>query len=313
MKQFTISLFAILLPMALGSPTDKPVAGNSPPLSSYSQSKPLLAAASLPWHGSPRLVYDDSFRDQGMVGSYNWSGYAATNETGTVTYVAGTWTVPTVSASENNQAQYSAIWVGIDGFDSGTVEQLGTMQAVENVETESRGGKVSIETEYLYEAWVEMYPAGMVVLSSTTPGMSGSGTVNPGDTITASVTWNGGTSYSLSMTDAKEGWTYGPVAWKGSKSAEQNSAEWIVEAPSSNSGILPLADFGTEVFSACNATITGQNGNAEGTIGDFLPTLEDTIMVSERGDQDMAVPAPSNTAITSAATGFNDTWHSSGP
>jgi hypothetical protein len=47
--------------------------------------------------------------------STNWSGYAVTATAGTVSYVAGTWTVPTVTASSTSKSGYCAVWVGIDG------------------------------------------------------------------------------------------------------------------------------------------------------------------------------------------------------
>src|SRR5262249_51366396 len=51
--------------------------------------------------------------------SPNWSGYvAATNlsdpQNDSVTYVAGTWTVPTVTATSGNTDSFA--WVGIDGY-----------------------------------------------------------------------------------------------------------------------------------------------------------------------------------------------------
>ena len=51
--------------------------------------------------------------------------------------------MPTVSGSGPT---YSSVWVGIDGYSSNTVEQIGTEQDV------SANGKTS------YYAWYEMYP-----------------------------------------------------------------------------------------------------------------------------------------------------------
>jgi len=64
--------------------------------------------------------------------STNWSGYAAqTNlnnpQSGAVTGVGGSWIVPTVMGNG-----YSAVWVGIDGYSSPTVEQLGTEEDIVN-------------------------------------------------------------------------------------------------------------------------------------------------------------------------------------
>ena len=64
--------------------------------------------------------------------SENWSGYVAATslsdpESDSVTAVSGSWVVPTVSSSSGSTS-YSAVWVGIDGFSNGTVEQIGTSQ-----------------------------------------------------------------------------------------------------------------------------------------------------------------------------------------
>jgi hypothetical protein len=295
MKILISSLSLSFLALTLVASTETISNGNSLQRSDC-QLKPLPASARLAWHGGPRLVYDDSLREQGLVGSYNWSGYAATNAlvsgTGGVSYVAGTWIVNAVTG---NSGQYAAVWVGIDGFDSSTVEQLGTLAYI----TATGFGR-NAKTEAQYYAWVEMYPAGMYQIPLA---------VNPGDSITASVTWKPGTtSYEVYMKDNTTGLSYGPTPWTGSSSAKQNSAEWIVEAPSSNFGILPLADFGTELFSSCTATIADQNDGANAGIDSFA-TLEDIIMVSERGNQAMAA-----TVVGSLyTTGFSDKWDSSGP
>ena len=60
--------------------------------------------------------------------SSNWSGYAAeTNlaspQSGAVSDVTGTWQVPFVTGTIN---AWSSAWVGIDGYASNSVEQLGT-------------------------------------------------------------------------------------------------------------------------------------------------------------------------------------------
>ena len=136
-----------------------------------------------------------------------------------------------------------------------------------------------------------MYPAGMVELP---------GTVKPGDVVTASVTWLGGGNCSLYMEDPAEGWTYGPVNVGGSSSAQDMSAEWVVEAPSSYSGVLPLADFLTPVeFTGCSATISG----ATGPINDSAFTWDSMTMVTRSGTV-KAQPTP----LGSGGSSFSVTW-----
>ena len=100
--------------------------------------------------------------------STNWSGYAATGST--YTSVASSWTEPTGTCKSGDQ--YSSFWVGLDGYNSNSVEQTGT-------DTDCAGRTPQ------YYAWYEMYPAGSVEINDT---------VKPGDKISASVTFSGTSS-----------------------------------------------------------------------------------------------------------------------
>src|SRR5947209_13321704 len=96
--------------------------------------------------------------------STNWAGYAVTTGAGGVSQVAGGWVVPPVASTVSG---YSSAWVGIDGYNSSSVEQLGT------------------DSDYVngvahYYAWYEMYPNPSVNLSLT---------IRPGDAISASVSF----------------------------------------------------------------------------------------------------------------------------
>jgi len=172
------------------------------------------------------------------VSSTNWSGYAAETNlnapaANAVTRVSGSWTVPTVTGNTN---AYSSVWVGIDGYSSSSVEQLGTEQDT------SKSGAAT------YYAWWEMYPNPSIKISSLT--------ISPGDTISASVTYSSG-AFTLQLTDNTTGKSFSTTQ---SATAQRSSAEWIVEAPSSFSGVLPLANFGTANISGAQATISGTTG-----------------------------------------------------
>ncbi len=177
--------------------------------------------------------------------SSNWSGYAAeTNlnnpKSGSVSAVSGTWTVPTVTGSGT---AYSAVWVGIDGYNSSSVEQLGTEEDTVNGQAQ-------------YSAWYEMYPADSV----TIPSMA----IHPGDVMTASVVYDTATKqypsgyFVLSMTDTTTKQSFSID--EANSGYQRSSAEWVVEAPSSNSGVLPLADFSPVTFTNASATINGVTG-----------------------------------------------------
>ena len=165
-----------------------------------------------------------SVRD-GSTTSTNWSGYVLTGGTGAFSSVSSSWTEPAASCSSGTQ--YAAFWVGLDGYNSNSVEQTGT-------DSDCSGGTPD------YYGWYEMYPADPVYFTNP---------VAPGDSLSASVTVSG-TSYTLTLTDSTQGWTQ---TENESGSYADSSAEVITEAPSSSQGPLPLADFGTISYSASAA------------------------------------------------------------
>src|SRR5689334_9151091 len=65
------------------------------------------------------------------VTSTNWSGYSVTGANGSVNDVKGTWTVPSV-VNCTSANQYASFWIGIDGYESNTVEQIGTDSDCQN-------------------------------------------------------------------------------------------------------------------------------------------------------------------------------------
>jgi hypothetical protein len=198
--------------------------------------------------------------------STNWSGYAATS--GTYNSVSASWTQPAGTCSRGDQ--YAAFWVGLDGYNSNSVEQTGS-------EVDCIGSRAE------YYAWYEMYP---------NPSYSYSNTVRAGDHFTASVTYEGNNTYSLYIADSTEGWSHTTMA---SLSAPRSSAEVIVEAPccTYSGGILPLADFGTMSFSGSSA-----NGGALGNAGG----VTQIIMVDNSGR-----PKDSISSL-SGGTSFSATW-----
>ena len=202
--------------------------------------------------------------------STNWSGYAATGSN--FTSVASSWTEPTGTCNTSG-AQYSSFWVGLDGYNSNSVEQTGT-------DTDCSGRTPQ------YYAWYEMYPA---------PSYEINHIVRPGDKISASVTYAGSSSFTLTISDSTQGWTY--TTSKRLSGAARSSAEVIAEAPccTSSGGTLPLADFGTVNF-------TGSTSNGS-TLSSFNPV--GITMVSASGKQEDSISALSGGS-------FSARWLSSG-
>jgi Peptidase A4 family len=203
------------------------------------------------------------------VESSNWSGYAATGASGAFSSVSASWTEPTATCSSGGRrsAQYAAFWVGLDGYNSNSVEQTGT-------DSDCVGRTPD------YYGWYEMYPAAPVYFSNT---------VRPGDALSASVTFSGTETYTLVLRDSTQGWTQ--TITQNEAGLARSSAEVITEAPSSNTGVLPLANFGTVNYAGAEA-----NGTA---LASLSPT--EIIMADSSGlDKD------STSAISGGA--FSNTW-----
>lgn len=215
------------------------------------------------------------------VTSSNWSGYAVESPS-QFTDAQGTWTEPSVTCPSNS-AQYAAFWVGIDGYSSNSVEQLGT-------DSDCNG-----RNRPSYYAWYEMYPAYSVELSPTTY------PVKPGDTLSASVSVSG-TTFTLTIASSR-GWTY--TTKQNGAGLAQSSAEWIAESPeicSRRCTLAQLSDFGTVNFSNSDAAA----GGAVSPISSFT---------YDNGPHDIIATTNSGTvraqpsALGSGGSSFSITWH----
>jgi hypothetical protein len=199
--------------------------------------------------------------------SSNWSGYAVSGGDGSFNSVSASWTQPAATCNDSGD-EYAAFWVGLDGFNSSSVEQTGT-------DSDCSGGSPD------YYGWYEMYPAAPVYFNDP---------VQPGDSMSASVTFSGSDTYTLVLTDNTEGWNETETIQESGLA--NSSAEVITEAPSSSSGPLPLADFGTINFS-------GSAANAE-SMDSQNPTQ--IIMVGSSGDQ------LDTTSPMDSSGDFSNTW-----
>ena len=231
-------------------------------------------------HVPPRVIDNVTVEE-----STNWSGYAVTGSS--FTSAKGSWIVPTVNCSKTPNT-YSSFWVGIDGWNSSTVEQTGT-------DSDCDGSSPT------YYAWYEFYPAGSVLIS-TVP-------VSPGNKMSAQVVYSG-SEFTITITNETTGHSYSKSSTVSG--AERTSAEWIAEAPccTRRGGILPLADFGTVDFGQDYTDITGTNdatdSSVSGQISAFGSDVFESIMVNGSTGAEEAVPS----ALTSDGTSFTVTWYS---
>jgi len=195
------------------------------------------------------------------VTSSNWAGYAATGASGTFTSVFASWTQPTASCATGNK--YAAFWVGLDGYTSKTVEQIGT-------EADCSGSTP------VYYAWYEVYPGAGV--NFTNP-------VSPGDKFTGSVTSQGSGKFQLVLKDTTQGWTQTINATQAG--TDLSSAEAIAEAPSGTAGgssVLPLTDFGSVGFTGVTV-----NGKSMATFNPTQITMPDTSATAMTSDGSFTV------------------------
>jgi Peptidase A4 family len=145
----------------------------------------------------------------GMAGSASaasvsgdWYGYAVTGSTYTST--TADWTMPTLSCT--TRENYVALWTGLDGYSSDTVEQIGAE------------GICSGSTADYY-GWYDLYPGYAVDFSKT---------LKPGDSLEAAVSF-GDSKFTLTLDDVTQGWT--ETVQKALAGADRSSAETIVEVP----------------------------------------------------------------------------------
>ena len=205
--------------------------------------------------------------------STNWSGYAVTGSNGAFTSVSASWTQPTATCTSGGRRgsdQYAAFWVGLDGYSSNSVEQTGS-------DSDCNGRTPD------YYGWYEMYPANPVYYTNT---------VEPGDSMSASVAFSGTDTYTLVLKDNTRGWTQTQSI--NESGFDRSSAEVITEAPccTASGGILPLADFGT-----INYTASTDNGSSMGTQS---PTS--IVMIDNSGLE------KDSTSSMSSSGAFSNTW-----
>jgi hypothetical protein len=258
-----------------------PRAGHAPSARFLSQARAALVHYLR--HNHPRAMLAHtrpahSIGNATAVSSFNWSGYADTSSTHQAfTKVSGNWTTPSVTCTPEDQI--TSNWVGLDGFSSTTVEQVGTISWC-------------FQGKPIYSTWFAMFPGGTKEVGAT---------LQPGDKIAASVT-RSGTSYTLKLTDS----THPANNINVTKTCAlatclDTSAEWISERPSFSIGIVPLAHYNAFKITNGSQTHSGHTGTIGGGPGVNVITMIDATQTY-------------NLNTVSALTGgnsFSTTWKNS--
>jgi hypothetical protein len=226
----------------------------------------------------------------------SWSGYVDTNykSTGTFTTITGTWNVPEVAPGDCSNGTFATgyglagFWVGLDGWNNGTVEQTGTV-------TECYQGNA------YYWDWYEMYPSPLVFV----------GWVNPGDRIAATAQYTGG-KYHLFINDETTGTSNSVFEnCPSGQTCSRHSAEVIAEAPGGcasapgqtcRGSLYLLPNFQWVAFNRIGVTTQKSGGGIGGS--SFGPV--DVTMVNSAHIK-LAVVTK-----TISKNAFTDSWRASG-
>ena len=136
-----------------------------------------------------------------------WAGYAATGKT--FTAVSGVFYVPKVVCNGRNNGQQVLFWVGLDGYTSPTVEQIGIQAGCSN-------------SQPTFKAWYEMLPEQPQIVYLPL-------TLRANDRISAHVSWSASSRFVLSISDTSNGQSATKTGVRQSN-CDRNSAEWICRA-----------------------------------------------------------------------------------
>jgi hypothetical protein len=220
-------------------------------------------------------------RPGAVVHSYessNWSGLALTG-TG-IQGASGQWTVPAVTRSTT--PEYSASWVGVDGFGNDDLIQTGTEQ----------------DSDGLYSAWWEILPAYSVTILAPD---GANESVRPGDKMWGSVLQISAKQWSIFLDDTTQKWQFKQsVRYAG----PGTSAEWIEEAPTVGAQQSAPPNFGTVHFSG---TLLYSNvGNRLGWHTTTMNSTNEITMVTSGGAVRATPSAPS--AASANGQSFSDTY-----
>jgi hypothetical protein len=257
------------------------------------QVSPQTAQAMIPRQHGPRIVLPGTRPPQvvdGVTVSYNliWAGYAVTGTD--FTQVQGSWIVTAVDCTKTPNSD-SSEWVGIDGWTSNTVEQIGT-------DADCNG-----KTPFYY-VWYEFYPLNTIVISNVS--------IAPGDKFSASVVYDGDNEYTVSITNDTTGQSFSKeIEFKGADGSgvpPRNSAEWIEEMDGNE-----LSDFGVDSFGefytgVSDGTDVATDSSISGGINSFGSAVQKSISTKNgsSGSKDTAVPS----ALASDGSSFTVTWKS---
>jgi hypothetical protein len=306
----TCAASAPLSGAAQGAAQPQPPAGLSPASAAILSSEPELA---------------EGFWPQEALEAYgewsSWDGYIVTGREGVspeprYTAVSGTYVQPApdpgterLAALSPEQEREVATWIGLDGAEDSTVEQMGTVITYSAVPPlsmrcspacphhDSHATKAAPVGMAWISVWYEAYPEGPVTISLV---------VRPGDVLHLSVAHMRGDRFSLSFADETRGehW-HKVIAVPG---ARLGSAEWVsAEVKAGTYRPVAFPATGPVAWSQLSLTSSDPDPAASALIDESLSWHNLT------GQSGVVNNSPiSSSPIPSAGEGFTTTWAAKG-
>ncbi|NMP22386.1 G1 family glutamic endopeptidase [Sulfobacillus harzensis] len=194
--------------------------------------------------------------------SYNWAGVV--QEGSHETSVQASWKAPTFAQTASDPNSSVAEWIGLGGMQSSQLIQIGT------ITTPNRQGAATTTV-----FWEELPSA--AVQSATVPA---------GTQVTAKIEPAGHGQWRLLLTAQGQAKPLidKVISLSATQAADiQTSADWITEAPTTNSGVAPLAP-------VAGTTMTGVRANGV-PLSKMNPASLQTVALYSQNGQLLAQPA----------------------
>jgi Peptidase A4 family len=231
----------------------------------------------------PERLWVDAGAPVQQRASRNWSGYVLMG--GPYTAVTGTFQVPLVFATAGCRDRLSE-WVGVGGVGNQDLLQAGISEQMSNV------GGACTRHPHVWAWWeVLPWPADPFVTLA----------VQPGQWVTVTIADIFGSWWFVGMFNDS---TDQRISTEGLYGGPHSSAEWVVEAPSSN---LCSAQSHVDRFSVCD--MAAFNGRAPFTGLDAVgPTNEMAEVDLVQHAVQVASPSPVSSVSQLLAQGFDVTY-----
>jgi hypothetical protein len=216
--------------------------------------------------------------------SRNWDGYITYTPTASIDFntVQASWVQPTVTCEK--ASAWTVFWIGLDGWFNDTVEQGGSEAYC------PRAHKAAT-----YGLWWEMYPTNSIQTVLI---------INPGDHITASVTFVPGTQlFTIEVSDTTSGQSFTEQETCASGLVCERSSTDVITEDVGRFGansFFPLAKYGTMTYAG--AEVTDTTGDS-GTIS--APTWLNAAVTEKLRRTTYAKV----TALVSGGSSFSAIWH----